>query len=124
MNWNAEKWVDALESGEFEQCQYSLKKGDSYCCLGVACEIYRRETGKGKWEKDEFILNSNPIEFFIDNLPLAVRDWLGLSGRIGTYELDGDKSPERCLSEDNDTGASFIAIAKTIRSNPRGLFNE
>lgn len=33
-----QKWVDALRSGEYKQCQLSLKKDNKYCCLGVlAC---------------------------------------------------------------------------------------
>lgn len=55
--------VDALYSGEFQQTQGVLKRSKpipqfetggpvlpvGYCCLGVACEIMRRETGTGKW---------------------------------------------------------------------------
>lgn len=33
------KWVDALRSGEFEQCHGKLHDGIGYCCLGVACKI-------------------------------------------------------------------------------------
>lgn len=32
----AQKWVDALRSGEYEQCKDSLHNGVGYCCLGVA----------------------------------------------------------------------------------------
>ena len=36
----AEKWVEALRSGEYKQTDHKLinNKGD-YCCLGVACKI-------------------------------------------------------------------------------------
>jgi hypothetical protein len=43
MNDNATKLVDALRSGEFEQCHNYLRRAESYCCLGVASELYRRE---------------------------------------------------------------------------------
>lgn len=33
------KWAEALESGKYKQCTGRLKDGDSYCCLGVLCEI-------------------------------------------------------------------------------------
>lgn len=43
-------WVEALRSGEYEQCQNSLHKQDAcgfdqYCCLGVACEVYQQHVG-------------------------------------------------------------------------------
>lgn len=37
---NTQAWVDALRSKDFKQAQKMLFNGnDSYCCLGVACEI-------------------------------------------------------------------------------------
>lgn len=39
-----EKWVKALESGNYKQCTGRLKRPvvvgvDSYCCLGLLCEL-------------------------------------------------------------------------------------
>jgi len=39
----------ALRSGDFVQTTGKLREGDSYCCLGVACEVYRKTTGIGEW---------------------------------------------------------------------------
>jgi len=55
------EWVGDLRSGKFAQGRSSLKRGNSYCCLGVMCETYKRLTGKGEWEtnirnEDEFII--------------------------------------------------------------------
>lgn len=33
------KWVAALRSGKYEQGRQRLRNGDSYCCLGVLCEV-------------------------------------------------------------------------------------
>lgn len=33
------KWIEALRSGAYKQGQKQLKKGASYCCLGVLCEV-------------------------------------------------------------------------------------
>lgn len=41
-------WLAALRSGEFQQTQQMLKSQQGYCCLGVLCELYRREVG-GEW---------------------------------------------------------------------------
>ena len=38
-----DKWVKALRSGEYRQCQRQLREstadGYGYCCLGVFCEL-------------------------------------------------------------------------------------
>lgn len=32
-------WVEALRSGEYEQCYDALSDGKGFCCLGVLCEL-------------------------------------------------------------------------------------
>jgi len=40
------KWINELKSGRYSQCEGFLKtkkgKNTSYCCLGVACETFKR----------------------------------------------------------------------------------
>lgn len=38
--------VDALRSGRYKQGKDALRIDDSYCCLGVACDI----SGLGEWK--------------------------------------------------------------------------
>ena len=46
MNKNAQKWVEALESGQYKQTKGYLSKGNNrFCCLGVACDLYQEEIG-------------------------------------------------------------------------------
>ena len=33
------EWIAALRSGEYKQRSGGLRHGDTYCCLGVLCEI-------------------------------------------------------------------------------------
>ena len=33
------KWIQALRSGKYKQGQAYLRQGDSYCCLGVLCDL-------------------------------------------------------------------------------------
>lgn len=58
-----QRWVDALESGEFKQAREKLT-GESiddpeesgYCCLGVLCELYRRDhPHTSRWNGDIFV---------------------------------------------------------------------
>jgi hypothetical protein len=40
LNPNAQKWVEALRSGKYQQTRYLISRKDGkYCCLGVACEL-------------------------------------------------------------------------------------
>lgn len=51
------KWLAALESGEYKQTQLQLvnNNGQGFCCLGVACKVESsgkvRATDKGKTKK-------------------------------------------------------------------------
>jgi uncharacterized protein YndB with AHSA1/START domain len=47
------KLAEALESGEYEQGFGGLRNGDRYCCLGVATDIFIKETGLIEWEEAE-----------------------------------------------------------------------
>lgn len=70
-----EKWLNALKSGEYEKRTGYLRKDNQFCCLGVLCDLYNKETGKGKWRKNNFYLrldNSSVI------LPTEVYQWAGL----------------------------------------------
>ena len=140
MNDNARKWVAALRSGEFEQFTggYLMKTGDgaaSYCCLGVACEIFNRETGSGAWEKmvvpaerlADLVEPGNPAnpanpafgahdDFSRIRLPFPVKEWLGLKSVSGWF-IGGE------LSAMNDEGKTFDEIAKMIESEPAKLFD-
>lgn len=124
MNENAKKWVAALRSGEFEQGRFRLQiAGEKYCCLGVACELYRRETGEGQWKQyndyrhGECKMFSVPKEDeCIAGLPHIVKDWLSLSSKTGTTDFNGS------LTNKNDFGSTFDDLASLIESEPEGLF--
>jgi len=110
---NVRKWVDVLRSGEFPQGKGALLYGGRYCCLGVATEIYRRETGVGDWTVDdedepEIRIFRSPKEDEALSLPIEVADWLGLGDNCNPT-IDG-----RSLAERNDNGATFAEIADMI----------
>lgn len=116
MNDNAKKWVAALRSGEYRQGRGALRSGDEYCCLGVACDLYSKETGVS-WESEAettFVyLGQNAV------LPQEVKNWLGLcndSGRCPAKYQPGS------LIHWNDGGWTFEEIADWIESEPEGLF--
>ena len=118
MNENAKKWVEALRSGDYEQTTGWLKCETGYCCLGVACELYRRDMDAGWWTSaDEFRVGDATHSA---HLPTDVMNWLGLRSPAGEFCPTADASD--CLVDRNDNGATFEQIADVIESEPDGLF--
>lgn len=116
MNDNAKAWVAALRSGEFKQGSGALHTADgSYCCLGVACELHRRDHG-GQWLYNSY-LGKHGL------LPYEVMQWLGLCTIDGQHH-DQDGLGESSLDELNDRGGlTFDEIADIIEKEPKGLFS-
>lgn len=69
---NRKKWADALRHGGYIQGTGGLRIADSYCCLGVACDI----SGLGRWtEQGKYCTASQTKK---NCLPYEVRLWLGI----------------------------------------------
>lgn len=110
-------WLGALESGQYKQAKgvlISKPDGDTeYCCLGVLSQLHADATGEvqavkcatcnscGSWE---FATTANP-EVRNEGMPLDI-----------TYRWSElDESDAAFLSELNDAGTPFMAIAAYIR---------
>lgn len=113
-------WVQALESGEYKQGHYMLRKVDrhgriaGYCCLGVLCDLYHRETGKGEWA-DRFFEGKGLF------LPADVMDWAGLSSTNPVLTVDGRTASATMHNDGDDwrriTPKSFAQIAQGIKDS-------
>ena len=94
------KWVEALRSGQYKQCNARLKKMTSsspaYCCLGVLQEL----------------VNPNSFELEI------VKDTRSSQGAFLDVETSRITclfaSPQGALSVMNDSGRTFSEIADYI----------
>jgi hypothetical protein len=124
------KWVEALRSGEFNQTKYVLHDDVGYCCLGVACEVYARETGKGSW--GELVCSTDGSQegyVFMNSgtttLPEEVSKWFGIKSRTPRNPeilVDEKKVMVATLAELNDGTAeisrkSFDEIANIIEKS-------
>lgn len=119
LNPNARKWVRALRSGKYRQCKGALEKvdkdGSKFCCLGVACDLFNRDTSNEKLERTVIDGEAN----YDENaalLPDPVRAWLSLDSNAGHFEH------KHSLADKNDRGTRFSTIADIIESQPEGLF--
>lgn len=106
-----QKWIDALTSGEYEQGAGVLREGNKYCCLGVLCDLYIKETNPEKdWEPVPIPVQGDPCYSFLGATalpPLEVIHWAGLEQQdvsFGGYYL----------ITLNDNPTSFKDIAKHI----------
>jgi hypothetical protein len=120
-------WIEALRSRKYKQTKCTLRstnaddKGFSYCCLGVACDLYLKSGDAPEymnWLQDNSFAFAEPkySDPYSDDveLPQPVMDWLGLKTCNGHYE-------NTSLVSNNDCGMPFKKIADIIESEPEGL---
>ena len=71
------EWIKALRSGEFDKGEYALHRisDNTYCCLGVLCEIHHRNHPQFKWEPNE---NTDIYLEHEATLPGEVMEWAGI----------------------------------------------
>lgn len=107
------KWLEALESGKYKQGRFRLKNDsngqDTYCCLGVACEVAGIKpvlVDNARWEYEEMF--SVPPDRLVSEL--------------GLNDMNGMIMGEGCLINMNDSGSTFAEIAQFIRENPERVF--
>lgn len=103
------KWVAALRSGEYKQGHEHLRVDDSYCCLGVLCDLYAITHGVPFGDN----LRAGGGN---DELPAEeVCEWAGLKDNDPEVFIDGIP---RCVSVHNDGTAvplkTFAQIAAAI----------
>jgi hypothetical protein len=72
------RWlIDTLRAGTYKQGMGSLKTGNKFCCLGVACDIHRQATKSAAWSAMGAYLN------YQATLPLEVVDYFGFESQRG-----------------------------------------
>lgn len=118
------KWVAALRSGKYNQGEGHLgmtdEDGDEhFCCLGVLCELALDE-GIPNLNRE---FNGDALRYFYndreDFLPTPVMEWAGFHDKNPgipyiQVEEESDEVYDKPLSELNDEGLSFTAIADII----------
>ena len=105
------QWLVALRSGDYQQgksllhyqvLHYEDRYEDRFCCLGVLCDLYAKDTGN-TWESNGSVCNMHRSDQLI---PPQVQEWAGLK-----------HSNPMGLAGRNDNGATFEEIAELIEEN-------
>jgi hypothetical protein len=116
------KWLAALRSGEFSQCQGKLEKDGSYCCLGVLQKVVDGDverhishnpgragasfgTPTSEWCTNKGIMFENEGELDRWSLP-SVKDTIGRS--VTAWQAN------------DNVGLSFPQIADAIEKHAEG----
>lgn len=116
---NQEKWVQALESGEYLQGIGHLNiNNTNFCCLGVLCELESSKLTKRLCEHRRDILYDNNSCF----LPDILYNLYGFMSRQGDFK--GNVGMDCSLASLNDNGVSFKEIAQIIRDDPSNVFTK
>ena len=87
------KWLAALRSGEYKQCQGGLKVDGRYCCLGVLCVV-----------QGETFVGLNDAVLHTSDIPKKFSAGLSTMDQYNLADL-------------NDEGVSFAEIADVIEAN-------
>lgn len=103
-----EQWVAALRSGEYEQGAEYLHRDDTFCCLGVLCDLAVKA---GAPEVKEYRHPGDSVSLYDGSgttLPSSVVEWAGLSCSDPLLVFEYGEMNE-CLpvSEFNDSGVTF-----------------
>jgi len=77
------KWVAALRSGEYAQTTEVLRNGNGYCCLGVLCDLYSRDTGVEWYVPNDY--DDCTMHGHDGTLPMEVRLWAQIPHDVGAY---------------------------------------
>ena len=102
------EWAKDLRSGEYQQITGQLREGDNgRCCLGVACDTYKRLTGKGEWDEDIFVAEKD--SYCSAELPDIVMTFFGFSK--SDPELDYG---QQATTLNDQQGKTFAEIADLI----------
>ena len=117
-------WVKALRSGEYKQAIGQLRREGSYCCLGVACDLYGKHALKGdRWEP----YKDSPLSYtFLGQggaLPRQVVKWLGLK-RSCTFGQLKDGTTLMQMNDDPEYKEGFNGIADLIEKGALVLEEE
>jgi hypothetical protein len=113
-----EKWLQALESGEYEQTQDELCQGGKYCCLGVATHVFNPDH---QALKDNGWFRKSDPRNATKTAPPDVRDALKLTDEHGTFLAEFEYC-ESLVAMNDSSEFTFKDIAKFIRENPDAVF--
>jgi hypothetical protein len=115
------EWLKALRSGEYKQGHATLRHiDDTYCCLGVLCDVSIKLAGLGEWKKVHTAYET--VWQFVSQVDTSDCDGsetMPNHSLAMVFELDEEDWAEK-LASMNDEGKSFDEIAQVIEEKING----
>ena len=99
---NNVKLIEALHSGKYKQGTGRLRRDDTFCCLGVACDLI----DPSGWNGNSYIEQNESISAYL--APNSIINKYGFNCGRG-FDLNN-----HTLSSLNDNGKSFKEIADML----------
>lgn len=115
-----ELWLNALPN--YKQGRECLRDAnDKFCCLGVLCDLYVKETGKAEWEDNSLNIMDYTIHGNKSLLPHEVVEWAELDNQNPFY-IDPEHPEARSkgavyLTALNDRGYTFEELKQVIKKH-------
>lgn len=91
-------WVKALRSGKYKQGKGQLRTKNSFCCLGVLCDLHNKKNKENNWKKDEDGYSDFSYLGSEASLPEIVQEWAELK----------DDNPDITISQKVNTTLAQI----------------
>ena len=143
------KWLKALRSGKYKQgrgtlCQTDKNGNESFCCLGVLCDLYQKEQKRNKKRglKVETISGESSMVGILVPKPASIKSYDDCDGTLpnkvikwagfreynsdGEFLYDKESYPELINLNDGNSdlkikGRSFSKIADIIEKHHERL---
>lgn len=107
-----QRWIEALNSDEYNQTKQSLKDSTGFCCLGVLTDLYIKDHNQ-EWRVH--VCGRYSFSGWSATLSSEVMDWAGIQNYWGP--LKEPVGGFDTLADLNDEGYSFKQIAQVIEEN-------
>lgn len=116
---NIKLFLEALRSGKYTRCKNRLRDGDSFCPLGVACDVYMKNGNDGGFEwalndDNKYMFTSDKYRAlgfnakgFEHTWPDEVNIWYGLKPASSFF----------IYAENDIMDKGFVEIADFIEEN-------
>ena len=116
-----QRWIQALRSGEYKQGQGALHNynENTFCCLGVLCDLHAKETNTSWVDYPEENWRSDYLGNDI-SLPNKVIEWSGLEDHDPLINRKLSPLIHRTLSlamYNDEKGYSFDQLADLIEKH-------
>jgi len=96
------QWLAALRSGDYKKGHGDLRRDDSYCCLGVLCELAVEAEATARGGTDTYRYGTVSGGTSACDIPTSVAVWAGLPRFARDIPIRFPKGSVRDISQYND----------------------